>query len=68
MPDLPTTLMQPHLNPWLLEALQAPEPVQRHRSVAIEPTPLGLDATAALVRQRLAQLDAMRTAVFGRTR
>jgi tripartite-type tricarboxylate transporter receptor subunit TctC len=56
------------LNTWLVEALQEPETVQRYRSVAIEPTPIGLDATAAVVRQRLAQVDAMRLAVFGRTR
>ena len=66
----PTALapMAPRLNAWLVASLQEPEMVQRYRSVAIEPTPLGLEATAAAVRQRLAQIDAMRLSVFGRTR
>lgn len=58
----------PRLNGWLIETLGEPELVQRYRDAAIEPTPIGLDATATLVRQRLQQVDAMRLAVFGRTR
>lgn len=56
------------LNGWLVETLGEPEVVQRYRDVAIETTPIGLDATAAMVRQRLQEIDAMRLAVFGRTR
>ncbi len=56
------------LNGWLVEALRQAEMVQRYQEVGIEPTPIGLDATATLVRQRLQQIDAMRLAVFGRTR
>lgn len=56
------------LNAWLVETLSEPEIVQRYRDVAIEPTPIGLDATAAMVRRRLQEVDAMRLAVFGRTR
>lgn len=58
----------PRLNAWLVDALGESETVQRYRDAAIEPTPIGLDATAALVRQRLQQVDAMRLAVFGRSR
>jgi tripartite-type tricarboxylate transporter receptor subunit TctC len=56
------------LNGWLVEALGQPDLIQRYQEVGIEPTPIGLDATATLVRQRLQQIDAMRLAVFGRTR
>jgi hypothetical protein len=56
------------LNAWLVEALNETELVGRYREAGIEPTPIGLDATASLVRQRLRQIDAMRMAVFGRTR
>ena len=58
----------PRLNGWLVDTLGEPGIVQRYREVAIEPTALGPEATAALVRQRLQQIDAMRLAVFGRTR
>jgi tripartite-type tricarboxylate transporter receptor subunit TctC len=63
--------LAPHatqLNAWLVQTLREPEIVQRYREVAIEPTPIGLDATAAMVRQRLQEVDAMRLAVFGHTR
>ena len=63
--------LAPHaaqLNAWLVASLGEPEIVQRYRDVAIEPTPIGLDATAAMVRRRLQEFDAMRMAVFGRTR
>lgn len=56
------------VNMWLVEALGEADMVQRYREVGIEPTPIGLDTTATLVRQRLQQIDAMRLAVFGRTR
>jgi len=56
------------LNGWLVEALGQADIVQRYQDAGIEPTPIGLDATATLVRQRLQQIDAMRLAVFGRTR
>jgi tripartite-type tricarboxylate transporter receptor subunit TctC len=56
------------LNIWLVESLQEPETAQRFRDVSILPAPAGLEATAEMVRQRLAQVDAMRLAVFGRTR
>lgn len=56
------------MNTWLVEALGKADMVQRYREVGIEPTPIGLDTTAMLVRQRLQQIDAMRLAVFGRTR
>lgn len=56
------------LNGWLVEALGQPDIVRRYQEVGIEPTPIGVDATATLVRQRLQQIDAMRLAVFGRTR
>lgn len=56
------------LNGWLAETLSEPDIVQRYREVAIEPTALNFEATASQVRQRLQQIDAMRLAVFGRTR
>jgi len=56
------------LNAWLVQVLGEPEVAQRYREVAIEPTPIGLEATAAMVRQRVQDVDAMRLAVFGRTR
>lgn len=56
------------LNGWLLETLGEAEIAQRMRDLAVEPAPAGIEATAALVRQRLQQVDAMRLAVFGRTR
>jgi tripartite-type tricarboxylate transporter receptor subunit TctC len=56
------------LNGFLIEALGQADIVRRYQEVGIEPTPIGLDATATLVRQRLQQIDAMRLAVFGRTR
>ncbi len=39
-----------------------------YRDASIEATPLDLDATVALLRQRLQTVDAMRLAVFGRSR
>jgi len=56
------------LNRWLVEALSEDDMGQRYREAGIEATPIGLDATATLVRHRLQQIDAMRLAVFGRTR
>jgi tripartite-type tricarboxylate transporter receptor subunit TctC len=56
------------INRWLVETLAQPDIVQRYRDAAIEPTPLGLAQVHESVRQRLQTTDAMRTAVFGRTR
>lgn len=56
------------LNQWLREVVGQPEMVKRFRDVAIEPAPLDLEATAATMRQRLQVVDAMRMAVFGRSR
>jgi len=56
------------LNRALVAAQAEPELLQRYRDAAIEPTPLALPAVHDLVRQRLQQVDAMRLAVFGRTR
>lgn len=58
----------PRLNAWLVEALGQPEVLQGYRDAGIEPTPLGLDAAQAAVRQRLREVDEMRLAVFGRAR
>lgn len=58
----------PQLNGWFRETVAAPEMLQRYRDASIEAAPLNLDATAALVRQRLQSIDAMRVAVFGRSR
>jgi tripartite-type tricarboxylate transporter receptor subunit TctC len=56
------------INEWLREATGAPEIVQRYRDASIEPLALDMPATAALVRQRLQRVDAMRMAVFGKSR
>lgn len=58
----------PQLNGWFRETVLTADMLQRYRDTSIEATPLDLDATAALVRQRLQTVDAMRTAVFGRSR
>jgi tripartite-type tricarboxylate transporter receptor subunit TctC len=58
----------PRLNPWLLEVVAMPEIAQRYRDAAIDTAPLDLEQTAAAVRQRLQTVDAMRLAVFGRSR
>ena len=51
-------------------AVGAPDMVQlqRYRDASIEPTPLDLAETGALVRQRLQVTDAVRLAVFGKSR
>jgi hypothetical protein len=56
------------INGWLREVTGAADIVQRYRDASIEPLALDMPATAALVRQRLELVDAMRLAVFGRTR
>lgn len=56
------------LNAWFRETVGTADMLQRYREASIEATPLDLDATAALVRQRLQAVDAMRLAVFGRSR
>lgn len=56
------------LNDWLVQTLRQPEIEARYRDAAIEPTPLGLDATRQAVTDRLRTADAMRLAVFGRSR
>jgi tripartite-type tricarboxylate transporter receptor subunit TctC len=58
----------PKLNGWLREAQQRPEIVQRYRDAAIEPAPLDLAQTRAAIGERMATVDAMRLAVFGRAR
>lgn len=58
----------PSLNNGWREVMALPEVVQRYRDASIEHMPLDLAATAALVRQRLQQVDAMRLAVFGKAR
>jgi tripartite-type tricarboxylate transporter receptor subunit TctC len=58
----------PRINQWLLEVVAMPEIAQRYRDAAIDTAPLDLEQTAAAVRQRLQTVDAMRLAVFGRTR
>lgn len=60
--------LAPELNAWFREVVATPEMVQRYRDASIEALPLDLAATSALVRQRLQQVDAMRVAVFGRSR
>lgn len=42
--------------------------LQRYRDASIEPTPLDLTETGALVRQRLQVIDAMRLAMFEKSR
>ena len=56
------------INGWLAEALRRPEIVAHYRQASIEPTPLSLDQVRASVMERLRTSDAMRMAVFGRTR
>jgi tripartite-type tricarboxylate transporter receptor subunit TctC len=58
----------PALNGWLRDAQQRPEVAQRYRDAAIEPATLDLAQTRAAVVERLATVDAMRVAVFGRAR
>ena len=56
------------LNGWFRETVATDEILQRYRDASIEAIPLDLNGTAALVRQRLELVDAMRQAVFGRSR
>lgn len=56
------------LNAALRETVTMPEMVQRYRDAAIEPVPLALPEVVDTIRQRLQLVDAMRLAVFGRTR
>ena len=56
------------LNAWFRETVGTADMLQRYRDASIEATPLDLDATVAMVRQRLQTVDAMRLAVFGRSR
>ena len=58
----------PQLNEWFKNVVPMPDMVQRYREVAIEPAPLDLERTAVTVRERLQLVDAMRMAVFGRSR
>ncbi len=66
----PATLapLAPQINEWFVQVVQLPEIAQHYREAAIEPAPLDLAQTAAAVRQRLQTIDAMRVAVFGRSR
>jgi hypothetical protein len=56
------------VNAWLVEALQRPDIAERYRQAAIEPTPLSLDQVRSIAADRLRTIDAMRLAIFGRTR
>ncbi len=56
------------LNAWLTHAMRDPEIEARYRDAGIEPTPVALEATRTMVAERLRTVDAMRVAVFGRTR
>jgi tripartite-type tricarboxylate transporter receptor subunit TctC len=56
------------LNGWLVDALRQPLLQARFREAGIEPLPLGLEQVRGVVVERMAQVDAMRLAVFGRTR
>lgn len=56
------------LNTWLVESLRQPDVAARFRDAAIEPTPVSLEQTRQLLAERLRTVDAMRLAVFGRTR
>jgi tripartite-type tricarboxylate transporter receptor subunit TctC len=56
------------LNVALRETVAMPEVAQRYRDAAIEPVPLAPPEVADAIRQRLQLVDAMRLAVFGRTR
>jgi tripartite-type tricarboxylate transporter receptor subunit TctC len=60
--------MAPRLNLWFRDTLALPDIVQRYRDASIDPLPLDVAGTAALVRQRLQLVDAMRLATFGRAR
>jgi len=60
--------LAPQLNRWFQETVGQPDVIQRYREFSIEPAPMGLDQTAAMVRERLQTVDAMRLAVFGRSR
>ncbi len=55
-------------NDGLVQTLQSPEIVQRYRDAGIEATPFDLGEVRQIVRERLRTVDAMRLAVFGRTR
>jgi tripartite-type tricarboxylate transporter receptor subunit TctC len=56
------------LNTCLVESLRQPDITARFRDAAIEPAPVGLEQTRQLLTERLRTVDAMRLAVFGRTR
>ena len=63
--------LSPHgmkINAWLTDALRQSDIEARFRDAAIEPAPLGLEATRQAVMERLQRVDAMRTAVLGRAR
>lgn len=60
--------LAPGLNGWFRESVGAPDMLQRYRDASIEPTQLDLTETGALVRQRLQVIDAMRLAMFGKSR
>ena len=64
-------VLAPHarrLNEWLVQVQRQPEIMALYRGAAIEPTPIDLDATRQAVTERLRTVDAMRLAVFGRSR
>jgi tripartite-type tricarboxylate transporter receptor subunit TctC len=56
------------INQWLVAAQTQVDIVQRYSDAAIETTPLDLEQVRESIRQRLQAVDAMRLAVFGRTR
>lgn len=58
----------PQLNEWMRGIVGQPAVMQRFLDAGIEPAPLDLEQTRAAMRERLATVDAMRIAVFGRAR
>jgi tripartite-type tricarboxylate transporter receptor subunit TctC len=64
----PLAPLAQQLNLWLREVVVRPDIAQRYRDAGIEIAPLDLEGTAAEVRRRLQTVDAMRLAVFGRSR
>ncbi|MET0509631.1 MAG: tripartite tricarboxylate transporter substrate-binding protein [Burkholderiaceae bacterium] len=60
--------LAPSINRWWRDAVTRPEVVGHFREAALETAPLDLEQTRLAVVERLATVDAMRVAVFGRAR
>jgi len=56
------------INSWLVSSVRRPEIIQRYRQAETETVPVGVAQTRAMISERLARVDAMRVAVFGRAR